>query len=426
MNHDYQATLKNANTYNKKPTKVIEMIFNGTVAVRNMPSSGGAYELHNVFNTNLSRHEKEIFRNFIISIAKKNVDVLESGEAIKALRNIYLKKDSFVNKIETWKKNTYNLERQIKSIARHLFCVYPIPKFMDNIWLNDPSEWHINLFIHLGKGWSPRKFADLPVPLSKKESIHFLLAPENYTPIEAIVWAKVFAHGGDERLVRPMMESRIVRNLENKTWEFWETVLKFFVEQPLLDINNIAPICDYINYVKFESRTQPRPGGGWITIKPENPDFKVNGRTVQALVRGMERWHKEMGSSKTKINFKNWEGFKIDNYEVSYGKDEKRKTYSFTQLLSETSLKTEGRTHGHCVAGYANTCATGRTSIWSMVVSDNIGLCKNLLTIEVSPQKTIVQCRGKLNRLADSHEWMVVQQFAGSRNLEISKWVGHQ
>jgi len=433
----YQATLKEANFYRKKPTKIIEMIYNGQAPVRNFPSSSGAYELDGIFrNKKLIYSEQSGFYQFITLLAKKNVDVLSDSNAIKALFIFYGFKKDWVRDIDTWKKSSYNLERQIKSIGRHLFCNFSVPKFMDNIWLNNPSNWQIKLFLHLGKGWNSRKFEELPVPISRKEAIYFSKAPENFNPTEAILWAKIFGYGGEERLVRPIMESRIFRCMnarydnfnasQAKDWEFWETILKFFVEQPLIDIAVISPICDYIQHVKYEHRNLPRPGGGWIYAKPENPDFKINGRTLQALVRGMEKWHKELGGSHKEINLKSWQGFDIPDYEISFGKDENRKTYTFTQLLSAAALKAEGRIHGHCVAGYAGTCANGRTSIWSMTVSDYAGNFKNLLTIEISPSHQIVQCRGKGNRLASKHEWQIVERFAFDNKFEIARYVGHE
>lgn len=431
----YEATLKEANFYRKKPAKIIEMIFTGEAPVRNFPSSSGAYELNGIFkNKQLIPSENTGFYNFVTSLAKKNVEVLSDSNAVRALFIFYGHKKDWIRDINTWKKSSYNLERQIKSIGRHLFCKYSVPKFMDNIWFNN-TNWQIRLFIHMGKGWNPNKFEGLPVPMTRKEAIHFTQAPENFNPTEAILWAKIFGYGGDERLVRPIMESRIFRSMNSKyentygtnsNWDFWETILKFFVEQPLIDVATISPVCDYIQHVKYEHRNLPRPGGGWIYAKPENPDFKINGRTLQALVRGMEKWHKELGSSRKEINIKAWEGFSIPDYEISFGKDENKKTYNFTQLLSAASLRAEGRIHGHCVAGYAGTCANGRTSIWSMTVLDFAGNFKNLLTIEVSPSRQIVQCRGKLNRLATKQEWLIVERFAFDRNLEISRWVGHE
>jgi hypothetical protein len=437
----YQATLKEANFYRKKPTKIIEMIYNGGAPVRNFPSSSGAYELDGIFkNNSFVFAEKRGFYDFVSSLAKKNVDVLGDSNAVRALFIFYGYKKEWLRDIDSWKKGSYNLERQIKSIARHLFCKFPVPKFMDNIWFSVVSTWQIKLFIHMGKGWNAKKFEELPVPLSRKEAIHFAEAPENFTPIEAILWAKVFGYGGDERLVRPMMESRIFRIMNARydnnhalastayknDWEFWETILKFFIEQPLVDVTTISPVCDYIQHIKYEHRNLPRPGGGWIYEKPENPDFKINGRTLPALVRGMEKWHKELGSSKREVNIKSWEGFDIPDYEVSFGKDENKRTYTFTQLLSAANLKAEGRIHGHCVAGYVGTCANGRTSIWSMTLSDYAGNFKNLLTVEVSPSHQIVQCRGKANRLATKQEWLIVERFAFDNKLEISRWVGHE
>ena len=116
-------------------------------------------------------------------------------------------------------------------------------------------------------------------------------------------------------------------------------------------------------------------------------------------------------------------GLNIEDYQISFGKEQNKRTYYFTQLISSASIKMEGRVQRHCVAGYINSCANGKTSIWSMSITDYIGINKNLLTIEISPDKRIVQCRGKLNRLANKQEWSIIERFAYERNLTIPRWV---
>lgn len=437
----YTATLKEANQTKKKPAKIIELLFENKMSTRDMPSSSGAYELHGIFRGVKQIHqEKKSFYNFVHLLAKKNIDILSNGSVIKSLFVIHSYKDWWVRPIESWKKDTYNLERQIKSIARYLFCDYPIPKFLDNIWFaRDLQMVSVELFMHLGKGGSPRTFEGLRVPLTKKESHYFLNAPENYDLDDAVIWAKTRALGGDERMVGAFMESRIFNSLkllmrrrgtfnknsdEYNKWQFWETIIRFFIEQQMLDGNLVAPLCDYINHVKYESRQTPQPGGGWKYLPPQNPDFKINGRTITALVRGMEVYHRELGTKQRHGTPKAWSGFEIEDFKVSYGKDAAKKTYSFTQLLTASSLRIEGSAHGHCVAGYANSCNNGRTSIWSMCVSDFTNLHKHLLTIEVSTDYRIVQCRGKANRLATAKEWRIVEEFARQRRLGFSRWVG--
>jgi hypothetical protein len=426
----FDIVLNQSKVYKKKPSKLVEMIFNDGVSVRDFPSSSGAYELNGIFRGK-GRFGKYEFYKFVQSLVKKNVDVLSDGAIVRALFILHSYKKSWIRDISTWKKNTYNTDRQIKSIARHLFCKYPIPKFLEEVWLSGGKayEWEFDLYIFMGMGGSPRKFDKLPVPISKRESHYFQNAPDNYSTVEALLYGKVKALGGNEHMVRAIMESRIYRAFNgmgtSDNWPFWETILRFFCEQQMMDVRQIPPICDYISHVKFDRRQVPQPGGGWRTLPPENPNFKINGRTVAALVRGMEAWHKETHGKRNNAP-KNWEGFNIPDYKVSFGKEEKRRTYTFTQLITAASLRSEGRAHGHCVAGYVNSCNSGRTSIWSMCVEDAFNFNKNLLTIEVSRDKKIVQCRGKANRLANRQEWLIVERFARERDLDIARYVSYE
>jgi hypothetical protein len=52
----------------------------------------------------------------------------------------------------------------------------------------------------------------------------------------------------------------------------------------------------------------------------------------------------------------------------------------------------------HCVASYAQSCALGHSSIWTMELRTRAGVEKHQ-TIELTRDRFIVQCRGKQNRL---------------------------
>ena len=150
----YLVTLKNANLYKKKPHKLIELMYNGAIPTRNFPSSSGAYELDGIFRSN-KLSDKADFLRFITFLSKKNVYLLDDQLAVRALHLMYLEKANWVRDISTWNKSTYNLERQIKSIGRHLFCKYPIP----NSWMKNGSiqEDGMSIYIYI---WEKEKAQD--------------------------------------------------------------------------------------------------------------------------------------------------------------------------------------------------------------------------------------------------------------------------
>jgi hypothetical protein len=74
------------------------------------------------------------------------------------------------------------------------------------------------------------------------------------------------------------------------------------------------------------------------------------------------------------------------------GEDARR--FEFVELLTAEELIEEGREMQHCVASYANSGASARTSIWSLRKRIESGRIIRMATIEVSnKQRAIVQVR---------------------------------
>lgn len=320
-------------------------------------------------------------------------------------------------------RKSYNTDKQIKSIANHLFCVYDVPNFMYKSWYKENRTFHLNWvswFIHIGQGGNIRTAEGLPVTLTKKMAHHFLLAPDEYTPAEALRWGQVHGFGGDEKLVRGIVESKIGKNFDNDN--FWQTIIHFFVRNPMLDTAQISPLIDYISHLKFEG-DRVYGDGGLRNIPPPQPNFEIKGRTVDALIRGMENWHKEVGKGERKGAPQKWDGYDIPDFTLKVGKDKNLRTFRIQQLLTAKELRKEGVTHGHCVGSYSRSCVTGRSSIWSMNVQDYLGLEKPLLTIELNRDRYINQVRGKANRRPTAYELNIINKWALDENLTISRWV---
>ena len=98
------------------------------------------------------------------------------------------------------------------------------------------------------------------------------------------------------------------------------------------------------------------------------------------------------------------------------------KTWVIRELLSTAELIAEGRAMQHCVASYAHACTKGHCSIWAMELHTRSGVEKRQ-TIEVTRQRTIVQSRGKANRLPTARELNVLRRWADTNNLTLSSFV---
>ncbi|MBM4429541.1 MAG: hypothetical protein FJ026_04225, partial [Chloroflexi bacterium] len=277
---------------------------------------------------------------------------------------------------------------------------------MDKAWLEGGAvqqKW----FKLLGNGGSIRTAADLPVPLTKMMVHHFLQAPVTYSIEAAFRWAQVHALGGDQHLADALLETRLVRDFRDNN--FWLSVLRFFVNNPMLDTVHIHPIVDYIWNQRYEPRVVFVQPGVAEEISPEQPAFSMRGRRVDALLRAVDAWHRRLGRETRGGDFK-WEKSDVADWTFIEGDKEAKnmKVWRITELLSSNELVAEGRQMRHCVASYGRSCFRGRCSIWKMDVETEEGVEK-LLTVQVyMANKMIGQIRGKYNRLATDEEKAVI------------------
>src|SRR5437588_454873 len=79
----------------------------------------------------------------------------EENRGLDALLYFALGHERWRRAPEEWKPESDDARGQVGSLARHLFCQYPVPAFLDAAWLSGPSplaeaqrEW----FVHLGTG----------------------------------------------------------------------------------------------------------------------------------------------------------------------------------------------------------------------------------------------------------------------------------
>ena len=73
----------------------------------------------------------------------------------------------------------------------------------------------------------------------------------------------------------------------------------------------------------------------------------------------------------------------------------------------------------HCVVSYHRQCTRGDTSIWSLTCECPPGNHNRGLTIEVTSDGLIVQCRGFANREPYANEMEIVQLWAREHGLRL-------
>jgi hypothetical protein len=330
---------------------------------------------------------------------------------------------SWLRPVAAWKPHTHNARRQFASLARHLLAHWPVPPFMDSAWFKGDSAEAVRQqkwFRHIGDGQNIRT-ADLPLPYTKKMAHYFMQAPPELTVEAALRWGQIHALGGDARLVRAIIGTRLGTHFEQDA--FWTTVLLFLIANPMLAPAQVGPMIDYIHHQKFVPQEVLVAPGVVQRRGPPQPHFTVKGRTPASLLRQVASWHGDLAH--TRQPQAEWPPSGIEGFEFRerMGKEGTLKLWTIKELTSTKALVAEGREMKHCVATYAHPCLEGVCSIWTLEVETAHGRSK-VLTIEVQSASGLIwQVRGKCNARPGIKHLGILRRWAEQSGLRLADHV---
>lgn len=351
---------------------------------------------------------------------------------IRGVMALVAVRDQWLRDYKTWKPKSHNIDKQFSSFARHLLVKYEMPLFMDSAWTRGifPMEPYQDWYIHIGKGGNLRTASRLPFPLTKMEAHYFIQAPDNYAIPEALRYGQVLALGGSPRLAQAMRGTQIMLDINfvprhslavSTSNDFCLSVIRFFVANPMLDVAHVHPITDYIWNQKFTCGREfvdhvP------VTRPPPQPNFSMHGRTPESLIEQVERWHRLLGKERKGGN-QQWEHSTVKDFQLQEGDSHSKNVrfWAIRELLSSAELISEGKSMKHCVASYAGSCASGRSSIWSLTLENEKGFFR-CLTIEVA-NKGLCQIRGYMNRSPTQQEVTVLNKWAQQEGLGLATYL---
>jgi hypothetical protein len=328
---------------------------------------------------------------------------------------------------EDWKPASHNTYRQFHALARHLLASYDVPTFMNSVWLRDYVSaevvTHQRWFIHIGQGENIRTAQGLPIPLTKMQAHLFLEAPDDFDVLRAIRRAQILDLGGSERLVRAVLATWLAAGFDHE--DFWVSVFRWFVAHPMLDPAQVGPIVDYLNDQRFQDAI-PNPRAhlpGQPGLIPRQPNLTMKGRSPEALLRSVAEWHRELGRLRAAAAT-SWGPSGFSPFRLEEGLGEGRRVSTITEVLTARELVEEGQAMNHCVATYAQSCASGRSSIWSVRVINADGLETRSLTVEVLNQTgQIVQARGRFNVTPKRRELSLLRRWGDAGGPTLSNWL---
>ncbi|WP_165235284.1 PcfJ domain-containing protein [Aquisphaera insulae] len=340
---------------------------------------------------------------------------------ISGLRSLAAFHRQWLRPVESWSPAETNPRPQFVSLARHLLAAYDVPGFLTSVWLEGSTaeaRRHQGWFVDVGSGRNIRN-SDLPLRLSKMMAHHFLLVPDHFKVDAALRWGQVRGLGGSESLARAVIATRLGRSFEAP--DFWETVIRFFVNHPELDLAKVDPIIEYL----YDRRFVPQP---WLDLpegegewRPPQPDLMMKGRTLRSLWRNALAWQQDRGMQGRRP-FKRWPRSEIGEFRlVEAGiADRPARSWAIRELLTSRELQIEGSAMHHCVGTcYLDLCLTRRASIWSMSVEDVDGR-RRVLTIEVNPDTmTVVQAKRCCNARPRPKDLQILGLWAERQGLTV-------
>ena len=364
----------------------------------------------------------------LVLLCSKRTDMLRGDDAsdfAEGLLALSAHGGRWLRAPEDWTPRTHNAYWQFHALARHLTARYDVPVFMNSAWLEGLTARgvvHQRWFLDVGQGKNIRSAQGLPIPLTKKQAHLYLQAPRDFDVLSAFRWAQVVELGGDDRLVRSILRTRVGTDFTRD--EFWLTVFRWLVEQPMLDAVHHGPILDYLHYQKFVPvALNPRAGEpGQPRMIAAQPHLTMKGRSPQTLLAAVAEWHRRLGRERTERPIQ-WAACGLPPFRYEEGTDAARTVYEITELVSSRALDEEGRAMNHCVGSYARSCATGRVAIWSLRLTDGVEQ-QRLLTLEVQLEsRTIVQARQRHNGLPTHKELAILRRWADAGGPVLSKWL---
>jgi hypothetical protein len=360
---------------------------------------------------------RNAFRMLLLSMEERRASLLHERKHIGAMSRLARFSSRWVRTPAGFSARSYNADRQFGELARFLLARWPVPNFFDDAWSERSTDTHREWFIHVGAGGNLRTAAGLPFPLTKMMSHHTLLAPDDISILSALRWGQVRALGGSERLARAVINSPLRDALVDEP--FWLSVVQFFVANPMLDPHQVGPIIDWIQNQRFVGEPRQIVNGVARGGAIPQPNFSMKGRTVESVLRQVERWHRDLNRATTKSALA-WPTCGIRGYERVEGNEGSQKIVRIDEVLTSTELLHEGRAMHHCVASYARTCSRGAVAIFSLKLDSGAGFDRRL-TIELDVRsKRVIQARGRFNALPQPLEERYLRNWATATGLTIT------
>ncbi len=311
----------------------------------------------------------------------------------------------------TYRGKSHKIEKQQIELIRHAFAKYRVPRFLEQVFISEDKEKFDTFskwYLAVAQGESLYKTCTRGI-LSKKETHFFIQAPDDLSIKQAIWWARAVAISNDIGIARRLAQSAIARyDYKN---EFSIDVHRFFTNNPV-PLKELEELLDYI-----------------IAAHAENDNWTIKKRSLEAIRRHSERWHRDMMKLRH-IGGGAWDGMDIPLRRYKTGKFDPNPQHSteikwvIFEILTGNELAREGNRMRHCVSSYKSRCMDGTCAIFTMRSNTILRENRRHLTIKVDPvSKAVDQARGLANRLATPQEKAILNKWATDNGLQYRIYI---
>ena len=365
----------------------------------------------------LNEQDRSAFRMLLLAVEERGAAMLRERKHIGGIARLARFSSRWLRTPAGFSARSYNAARQFGELARFLLAKWPVPRFFDSAWGETSNDTHREWFIHIGAGHNLRTADGPPFPLTKLMAHHALMAPDDFSISSALRWGQVRALGGSERLAHAVVGSWLREPQADEL--FWLSVVQFFVANPMLDPRQVGPIVDWIRNQRFVREPQRIVNGVACGGGIPQPNFSMKGRSVQSVLRQVERWHRELSRTPVRAAL-SWPTCGVPGFERIEGIEGSQRIVRIDEILSSADLQDEGRAMHHCVASYAHTCARGNSAIFSLKIDSGAGLDRRL-TIELDVRsKRIIQARGRYNAMPQPLDERYLRNWAMVSGLTVA------
>ncbi|MHA3770504.1 PcfJ domain-containing protein [Verrucomicrobiota bacterium sgz303538] len=343
--------------------------------------------------------------------------------------------DQWLRQPEDWWPDAgVDARSQWADLLRHLLSRYPVPAFLDYVWLTKGTLEHFerDCWCALASGRSLRDVPGFPRSIPRRV-LHATLTGDtsarSQTLAQAIWLAQLRVLDASPALEAAVMASRVQFELGN--YALWLRLAEKFSADSDARASRFGFVADTLVAVRaHRGPTQVEqllrlPLAALIRhcIRFITSLLDVHGHVLtDAQVR--EAAEK---ASLAKLASSHWQPLLgTVPFASKRAQVHKQATWQVEELCSVDALRNEGQVLSHCVARYAYRCRTGSSAIFSVRhYKANLAggtQITSYATIEVHPRtRKVVQIRGNRNRTVNNTIMTIIYEWSAAKGLVYSK-----